>query len=90
MTDGKVKDSDVSNTVKVTCPSLPPNVSLNQQPSYKKGTVTVAWDRPPGSESAPFGEEILYYRYCGRWMVLLLIPYVWGVRGTVVACWTAG
>ena len=58
-----MKDSDVSNTVKITCPSLPPAVSLNQQPSYKKGSVTIAWERPPGAESTPFGEEVIYYRY---------------------------
>lgn len=63
LTDGKVGDSDLSNVIKVTNPAVPPPVSLAQQPSYKQGTVTLAWERPAGMENAPFGEDIIYYRY---------------------------
>jgi len=62
-TDNAVGDSEPSNVINVTCPASPPSPHITQQPSFKKGTIIVAWDRPPGMEHAPYGEDIIYYRY---------------------------
>ena len=61
-TNNAVGDSDPSNIIKVSCPSNPPATFVTQQPSYKKGTVIMGWDAPSGTEHAPMGEELIFYR----------------------------
>ena len=62
LTDHPVGHSEPSNTIKVICPHQPPPPPIGQQPSYKKGSVIVAWDKPPGTDSVPYGEDIVFYR----------------------------
>ena len=61
-TDNAVGDSEPSNMINVTCPSTPGAPHITQQPSFKKGTMIVAWERPGGMDHAPFGEDVIYYR----------------------------
>ena len=62
LTSSSMGDSEPSNTILVYCPPKPPAPSISQQPSHKKGTVTVAWERPQGFEHANYGEDIYFYR----------------------------
>ena len=62
LTERSIGDSELSNTVRVTCPAKPPPPAISQQPSYKNGTVMVGWDRPAGFEHATYGEDIGFYR----------------------------
>ena len=61
--------SEPSNAIKVTGPSPPAAPHIAEQPSYKKNAVIVAWDKPPGSEHAAYGEDIIAYRVFldGKW-----------------------
>ena len=62
VTDHPIGNSPPSNAIKVTAPHKPPAPHLTEQPSYKKGAVIVAWDKPEGTEHMPYGEDIVSYR----------------------------
>lgn len=63
VTTHPVGDSQPSNVIKVTCPHKPMVPLITQQPSYKQGSVLIAWEKPPGSEHAAHGEDIVFYRW---------------------------
>ncbi len=60
LTSHSIGNSDPSNTVQVTCPARAPAPHVTQQPSYKKGSVTIAFEKPTGN--VPHGEDIIFYR----------------------------
>ncbi|KAL5013163.1 hypothetical protein ScPMuIL_007433 [Solemya velum] len=62
-------ESEPSRTIHLTCPRRAPAVSISQQPSYKRGTVLIAWERPEGHTFATNEEDIsLYGVYVdGKW-----------------------
>ena len=62
VTGHAVGDSRPSDIVKVMCPSIPPAPTVTQQPSYKAGSVVLAWDRPAAMEHISHGEDIIMYR----------------------------
>ena len=58
----QVGNSEPSNSIRVSCPPRPPPVFVQQQPSFKKGTVIVAWEKPNSGEHVPYGEDVVMYR----------------------------
>lgn len=42
------QESNPSKTIHITCPRRPPAPTISQQPSYKRGCVLLAWDKPRG------------------------------------------
>ena len=42
------QESNPSKTIHITCPRRPPAPTVSQQPSYKRGCVLLAWDKPRG------------------------------------------
>ena len=46
----------------MTCPPKPPVPQAGQQPSYKRGSVIVGWEKPNAGQAVPFGEDIVFYR----------------------------
>ena len=62
LTSHHVGPSEPSNTMHVVCPPRPPPPHVMQQPSYKKGTTIVAFEKPT-SGSVPYGTDIIMYRY---------------------------
>lgn len=63
VTNHQVGESEPSNAVRVSCPPRPPPVLVQQQPSYRKGSVIVGWEKPNAGEHVPYGEDIIMYRY---------------------------
>ncbi|XP_041347758.1 uncharacterized protein LOC121367568 [Gigantopelta aegis] len=55
------QESEPSKTIHLSCPRRPPVVSISQQPSYKKGCVLVAWDKPHNFVSSSNEEAISLY-----------------------------
>ena len=60
VTSHSIGNSEPSNTLQVTCPTQPAPPHIVQQPSYKKGSVTIAFEKP--SNNVPYGEDIIFYR----------------------------
>ena len=42
------QESAPSKTIHITCPRRPAAPTISQQPSYKRGCVLLAWDKPRG------------------------------------------
>lgn len=63
VTNHPVGDSRPSNTINVTCPTIPGSPLIVNQPSYKKGVVVIAWDAPKPSVAGSPGSaaNITYY-----------------------------
>ena len=61
VTSHSIGNSELSNTLQVTCPTQPASPHIVQQPSYKKGSVTIAFEKP--SDNVPYGEDIIFYRW---------------------------
>ncbi|XP_067685414.1 uncharacterized protein [Haliotis asinina] len=62
------QESEPSRTMHITCPRRPPAVVISQQPSYKKGCVLVAWDKPRYTHASNDEEISLYSIYIdGHW-----------------------
>ncbi|XP_046358181.2 uncharacterized protein LOC124136325 [Haliotis rufescens] len=62
------QESEPSRTMHITCPRRPPAVAISQQPSYKKGCVLVAWDKPRYTHASNDEEISLYSIYIdGHW-----------------------
>ncbi|CAH1782616.1 unnamed protein product [Owenia fusiformis] len=61
LTEHRVGNSGPSNIVKVSCPNCPPPPNISQQPSYKRGLVIIAWEKPESIGGSDKREDILYY-----------------------------
>ncbi|XP_059161356.1 uncharacterized protein LOC131944640 isoform X2 [Physella acuta] len=55
------EESESSPTLRITCPAVPPVPIVSQQPSYKRGSVLIAWTKPEAQDQRSNEETITFY-----------------------------
>ncbi|XP_012935394.1 uncharacterized protein LOC101845075 isoform X2 [Aplysia californica] len=63
------QESEPSQTLHISCPLRPPAPSISQQPSYKRGCVLMAWNKPTGHTYSSNDEAVTFYSIFidGKW-----------------------
>ncbi|GFN84346.1 fibronectin, partial [Plakobranchus ocellatus] len=63
------QESEPSRSVHITCPPRPPAPVISQQPSYKRGCVLMAWNKPGNLSISSNQEAITFYSIFidGKW-----------------------
>ncbi|XP_076447663.1 uncharacterized protein LOC143284653 isoform X3 [Babylonia areolata] len=62
------QESAPSKTIHITCPRRPAAPTISQQPSYKRGCVLLAWDKPRGHPDSTEETITAYAIYVdGQW-----------------------
>ena len=62
------QESAPSKTIHITCPRRPAVPTISQQPSYKRGCVLLAWDKPRGHPDSTEESVSAYSIYVdGQW-----------------------